>query len=184
MADVDYDRVRKVCALLASESDGEVLAAARRLVAIAKAHKLTVGELLFHPRASSPQPAPDPRTWPKNEPHHNWGKPADGACTEEMFERYADFIRRQSNAQAHARPRDDYAGINWAPLFREIREYATRGLATYEQIAVAEFARNQLDYHVSQGGDPLKWRPPSMDAAQIVALARKLGIVIPIKSGA
>lgn len=194
MPDIDYARVRKVCALLASESDGEVLAAVRRLVAIAKAHKLTVDEMLFHPRASAPEPTKDPRTW-KTEPTHNWGRDPAAAFSEEMFDKFADFIRRQAaQPPPHAqRPHDSrsaqekrarFKTINWARVLREIRELAVRGLATFEQIAIAELAREQLNYHVEQGGHPASWSPAAMDAAQIIALAQKLGIVVEDRTGA
>ena len=146
---IDAAKVRAIASRLASDHDGEVIAAARALVRIAAAAGKRVEDLVAVPAATGL----GMRGWPKTE--HT--SPAFGS-TSWFNEVEARFRRAQSK-----RP-------NWKFIVDGLALVGKSGLLGMRDIMLVSAVKNAIDLDKS-------WTPPSVVAAVILELARRHGIV-------
>lgn len=100
---LSLEKVNSVIGMLASDQDGEVLAAARLLCRLAKKSNLKINEFLKP--ASNPS-APDDRkmAWSQHTAQHatDWSNHA-APFTSDMFDNLAEYIRQYAQANTKTR---------------------------------------------------------------------------------
>lgn len=93
---LSLEKVNSVIGMLASDQDGEVLAAARLLCRMAKKSNLKINEFLRPPTiAPAPDAKFDPRTYQATQ------RPA-ATTTDDVFKSFADFILREGQRQSRS----------------------------------------------------------------------------------
>lgn len=100
---LSLEKVNSIIGMLASEQDGEVVAAARMLCRLAKKSNLKINEFL---KPATTPPAPDKVSWsPHTSQHANdWAFRAS-PFTSKAFDDLAEEIIRQSRERAQAQVR-------------------------------------------------------------------------------
>ena len=149
---IDAVKVRAIASRLASDHDGEVVAAARALVRIAAAAGKRVEDLFAAP-VPDYMNQPMGRGWPKTE--HT--SPASG-FTSWFNEVEVRFRREQSKKP------------NWKFIVDGLCLVGRSGLLNLSDQAILGVVRNKLD-------ESPEWAPPPKFAAHILELARRHGIV-------
>ena len=156
---IDAAKVKAIASRLASDHDGEVVAAARALIRIAAAAGKRVEDLFAVPAAADYLNKPFGRGWPKTGPAMS----KDRAAAAYAFARAAEFTAWAHYAERYRKP-------NWKFIVDGLCLVGKAGLLNVHDVAVVNLCRRRIE-------DDKTWTPPAKFDAHILELARRHGIV-------
>lgn len=155
---LSLEKVNAVVGMLASDQDGEVLAAARLLCRMAKKSNLKINEFL-KPLATAP--APDARS-----DHKMWGTHQASehhpGFTSDMFQQFSDFIMREGQRNTRTQ-RPTHKSATMEIVRRINAKCAGTTILTVEDLALLHHCTTGIHITAAQ-------------AQALAILARRVGV--------